>query len=306
MPGCCWRPAARPWCCAVSELPGIARASLPHLLYAAVLLAGRGIAAPELVDAPLWEAGIGAGTVVFPVYRGAATTSFYALPLPYFVYRGTLFRADHNGANLQFLDNDAVQLRFSASAGPPVRSSDVAARSGMPDLRPTIEFGPSLEMRLWRSQDNATLITAQLPVRAAVTLESSARSIGAVGSAFLNVDRQNPLGWKGWSVALRMGPMFQTRAYDQYFYGVDPQYVRTGRPAYTASGGYAGMQWLGSASKRFAHAWVGAFIRYDSLDGAVFAGSPLVQSRHYLATGIGFAWIIRTSTETVRIDPARD
>ncbi len=276
-------------------------------LCAVCLFAARsGTADPQLIDAPLWEAGLGAGAVVFPVYRGAATTSFYALPLPYFVYRGSFFRADHNGANLQFVDDDRLRLRISASAGPPVKSSDITIRAGMPDLRPTIELGPSLEIRLWRSQDSATIISMQLPVRAAVTVESSPRSIGALGSAFINVDRQNAFGWNGWSLGARMGPMFQTRAYDQYFYGVDPEYARTGRPAYTASGGYAGMQWLGSVTKRFARTWIGAFVRYDSLDGAAFVGSPLVQSRHYLATGIGFAWIIRTSSETVRIDPARD
>jgi outer membrane protein len=263
-------------------------------------------AEPELVDAPLWEAGVGLGAVVFPVYRGAATTSFYALPLPYFVYRGSFFRADHNGASLQVVDNERFQLHFSANAGPPVKSSDVAIRAGMPDLRPTIEFGPSLEIQLWRSRDSETVLSAQLPVRAAVTLESAPRSIGAVGSAFINIDRQNAFGLKGWSMGMRMGPMFQTHSYDQYFYGVDPEYARAGRPAFNAAGGYAGTQWLGSVTKRFAHTWIGAFVRYDTLDGAAFAGSPLVQSRHYLAAGIGFSWVIRTSSETVRIDPARD
>ena len=272
----------------------------------ACLLPIRGFGAPALEDAPLWEAGVGAGAVVFPVYRGAATTSFYALPLPYFVYRGTFFRADHNGANLQFLDNDGVRLRLSANAGPPVKSSDVAIRAGMPNLRPTVEIGPSLEVRLWRSADDTAALTVQLPLRAGIAVDTPLRSIGAVGAAFINMDKLNPWGLRGWSLGLRAGPMFQTRAYNQYFYGVDPEYARTGRPAYAASGGYAGMQWLGSASKRFAHTWVGAFVRYDSLDGAAFSGSPLIQSRHYLAAGVGVSWVIRTSSETVRIDPARD
>jgi MipA family protein len=263
-------------------------------------------AEPELVDAPLWEAGVGVGAVVFPVYRGAATTSFYALPLPYFVYRGNFFRADHNGASLQFVDSERLQLHFSAGAGPPVKSSDVAIRAGMPDLRPTIELGPSLEIQLWRSLDSGTILSAQVPVRAAVTLESTPRSIGAVGSAFINIDRQNVFGLKGWTMGMRMGPMFQTRAYNQYFYGVDTEFARAGRPEYTTAGGYAGTQLLGSVTKRFAHTWLGAFVRYDTLDGAAFDGSPLVQSRHYFAAGIGFSWIIRTSSETVRIDPARD
>ncbi len=295
------------WCFAVIEQRRTLRALRLIAPCVVCLSAARSEASePELVEAPLWEAGLGVGAVVFPVYRGAATTSFYALPLPYFVYRGSFFHADHNGASLQFVDDELLRLHISASAGPPVKSSDVTIRAGMPDLRPTVELGPSLEIQLWRSKDSATVVTAQLPVRAAVTVESSPRSIGALGSAFINIDRQNAFGWKGWTVGMRMGPMFQTRAYDQYFYGVDPEYARTGRPAYSSSGGYAGTQWLGSVTKRFKHTWIGAFVRYDTLDGASFADSPLVQSRHYIATGIGFAWIIRTSSETVRIDPARD
>ncbi len=262
--------------------------------------------AADLVDAPLWEAGVGMASVVFPVYRGAATSSFYALPIPYLVYRGKLLRADHDGANLEFIDDDAVQLRLSAGAGLPVKSSDVTVRAGMPDLRPTVEAGPSLEVRLWRSLDERTRVSAQLPLRAAIAVEWSPRLVGAVGSAFLNFDHRNPVGCQGCDLGLRLGPMFETRDYNQYYYGVDPEYARTGRPAYAASGGYAGLQYLGSFSKRFAHSWLGAFVRYDSLAGASFEASPLVQSRHYFAVGIGFSWILRTSTETVRVDPAQD
>ncbi len=231
--------------------------------------------AADLVDAPLWEAGVGMASVVFPVYRGAATSSFYALPIPYLVYRGKLLRADHDGAYLEF-------------------------------MRPTVEAGPSLEVRLWRSLDERTRVSAQLPLRAAIAVEWSPRLVGAVGSAFLNFDHRNPVGCQGCDLGLRLGPMFETRDYNQYYYGVDPEYARTGRPAYAASGGYAGLQYLGSFSKRFAHSWLGAFVRYDSLAGASFEASPLVQSRHYFAVGIGFSWILRTSTETVRVDPAQD
>src|SRR5471032_1389507 len=147
----CWPRGASPWCCAMADRRHIPTALCGIALSVLCSSAWGANAEPELVDAPLWEAGLGVGAVVFPVYRGAATTSFYALPLPYFVYRGNFFRADHNGASLQFVDSERVQLHFSAGAGPPVKSSDVAIRAGMPDLRPTIELGPSLEIQLWRS-----------------------------------------------------------------------------------------------------------------------------------------------------------
>ena len=44
---------------------------------------------------------------------------------------------------------------------------------------------------------------------------------------------------------------------------------------------------------------IGAFARYDNLDGAVFADSPLVETREYFVFGLVFAWILGASDETV-------
>ena len=55
------------------------------------------------------------------------------------------------------------------------------------------------------------------------------------------------------------------------------------------------MQLLLSTSRRFHNWWVGAFVRYQSLDGAVVRDSPLVRQRYALAGGFGVAWIFARS-----------
>jgi outer membrane scaffolding protein for murein synthesis (MipA/OmpV family) len=87
-----------------------------------------------------------------------------------------------------------------------------------------------------------------------------------------------------------------------YFYSVEDRYATASRPAYGARGGYAGWQILGSLSKRFPKFWIGGFIRYDSLRGAVFEDSPLVDDSNYIAAGFGFAWIVAESRRRVVAD----
>jgi len=43
-------------------------------------------------DEPLWEAGLGIATVYLPDYRGSNHSRGYALPMPYFIYRGDFFK----------------------------------------------------------------------------------------------------------------------------------------------------------------------------------------------------------------------
>ena len=62
------------------------------------------------------------------------------------------------------------------------------------------------------------------------------------------------------------------------------------------------MQFLVALSKRFPGYWIGGFARYDTLKGAVFADSPLVTSKHYVAAGIGISWILGRSSTRVQVD----
>jgi outer membrane scaffolding protein for murein synthesis (MipA/OmpV family) len=257
-------------------------------------------------DEPLWEAGIGVAGVHFPDYRGSSHSRNYALPAPYLVYRGDFLKADRSGLRAMFFKSERFDVNVSLGASLPVHSNDNPARAGMPDLRPSIELGPSLAATLWRAEDARMKLDARIPLRAAMTIESHPRFIGGQVYPHLNLDVHNPAGFSGWNLGLAAGPIFTDRRYNRYFYDVAPQYATASRPAYTSSGGYGGMQFLMALSKRFPKFWVGGFARYDTLSGAVFESSPLVTSKRYMAGGIGISWIFGESSQRVEVQPFGD
>lgn len=247
---------------------------------------------------PLWEAGLGIGAVSFRDYRGSDTTHAYPVPVPYFIYRGKFLQADRSGVKSKLLHQDRVELNVSLNATTPVRNN--ATRQGMPELRPTVEIGPSLNVHVWRSPGERMRLDVRLPVRVASTIGRP----GYIGWFFtpnVNVDFVNAGGFAGWNLGLLTGPLFAARRYDDYYYSVATQYATPNRPAYQASGGYAGTQVLASLTKRYPRFWTGAYLRYDTLSGASFANSPLVKSRNYWSAGIGIAWMLGHSSQLVAV-----
>ena len=251
---------------------------------------------------PLWEAGLGVGGVTFPAYRGSDEQRALILPTPYFIYRGELFKADRNGIRGIFFDNDRIDLNVSTSASIPVDSDHIDARQGMPDLKPTLEIGPSLDLTLWRSSDRQRKLDLRLPARYAFTAEANPQSVGWQFTPRLNLDVTDPVGLRGWNFGLLAGPIYGSKRQHAYFYSVADRYATSTRNAYNAPGGFAGWQLLSAVSKRFPNYWVGGFIRYDSLSSAVFENSPLVTSKHYVAGGIAISWIIGQSSQRVEAD----
>jgi outer membrane scaffolding protein for murein synthesis (MipA/OmpV family) len=249
---------------------------------------------------PLWEFGLGVGAVAFMDYRGADTAHAYPLPVPYFIYRGKFLHADREGLKGRLFDHGPVELNISLNATAPVREN--ATRRGMPDLRPTVEIGPSLNCRVWRSADARVKVDVRLPVRAAFTIESSPQMIGLFFAPHVNVDVANVGGKAGWSLGLLAGPLLADKRYHDYFYTVPPQFATADRPAYQARGGYSGSQMLASLSKRYPSYWVGAYVRHDVLAGAMFSASPLVKRNGYWSAGVAVAWMIGKSSRLVEAE----
>jgi MipA family protein len=249
-------------------------------------------------DEPLWEIGLGAGGVAFEDYRGSNTVHAYPIPVPYFLYNGKFLKADREGVRGTLFNQDKLEINLSFNLTTPVRNDRI--RNGMPDLRSTVEAGPSFDLHLFRSDDEKIKFDLRMPLRAAMTVESSPKIIGWTFTPRFNLDIGDPFGVVGWNLGLLVGPLFADRRYDNYFYSVAPQFATVTRPEFQASGGYAGTETLAALSKRFPKFWVGAYMRYDTLAGASFLDSPLIQTRRYWTAGIGFAYMIRQSSRMVQ------
>jgi len=197
----------------------------------------------------------------------------------------------------RLFDTDRVELNVSLNGAIPVNSDDSDARSGMPDLDPTFEIGPSLNVVLARPSERHTL-KLKLPVRSVIATDfGSAEQAGWIFNPHLNLDSRDMFG--GWNTGLSLGPLFGNRKYHAYYYEVAPEFATPSRPAYSASGGYSGTLMIASLSRRFERVWVGGFIRYDNLSGAVFDDSPLVETRHSVMAGFAVAYILKKSAATV-------
>ncbi|MDB5841330.1 MAG: MipA/OmpV family protein [Herminiimonas sp.] len=248
---------------------------------------------------PLWEVGIGAAGIRLPDYRGSDETGAYLLPAPYVVYRGEYLKADRNGLRGTLFDSDRVEVSLSANATLPVNSKNNAARSGMDDLNPTIELGPTVSMNLWQSNDRRLKLDFRTPVRTSITLESSPKQIGWVFAPNLNLDIKDPAGFSGWNLGMLAGPLFSSRKYNDYFYSVSAADATAARRAYSARGGYSGSQFTMALSKRYARYWVGGFLRYDTLAGARFEDSPLVKKTNAVSAGFAITWVFGESSRMV-------
>ena len=252
---------------------------------------------PVPVQKPLWELGVGVGGLHLPSYRGSDQSQNHLAPLPYFVYRGTWFKADRSGARALLLSADRFSLDLSLGASPPTRSRDTTARADMPDLPGTLEVGPNLNVLLAAAPQNEWRLELRLPAHAAFTLEKTPRFVGTTFSPNLNLDLERVAG--GWNLGLLAGPLFADTKNHSFFYNVEAPYARAERASYQAKGGYSGWRALVATSRRFGDAWVGAFVRYDHLRGATFENSPLVRRASALSAGFAVAWVFATSSQQV-------
>ena len=251
-------------------------------------------------EKPLWELGLGVAGVRFPDYRGSDQSNFYALPLPYIAYRGTLLRADSDGARAILFAGKRVTVDISISASVPTRSQHNDARQGMPDLAGTFEIGPNLNVELWQSADRRVKFEFRMPLRQAITLESHPKGAGLTLSPNVNVDVRDFIG--GFKLGALVGPLWGNQRQHQYFYGVEPEFATPERPAYDAPGGYSGWRAIAALSRRYGNLYVGGFVRHDDLRGASYGPSPLVRSDRAFTAGFGMSWIFAVSNQRVVAD----
>ena len=262
---------------------------------ASILLASSAIAE----QVPQWEIGAGAAYINFPDYRGSNQRETYVLPIPYVIYHGDILKVDRQRVRGLLFHTEAAELDVSVNGTVPVRNN--GARQGMPNLDPTFEIGPALNISLHKSESNHAQLELRLPLRSVIATDFSyLRDIGFMFQPQLNLDVQNVFDQTGWNLGMGAGPIFTDRRYNQYFYGVDASYARPDRPVYTASGGYAGSQVVAALTKRFPSYWISGFVKWDRLQGAAFEGSPLVKSKESATFGFAVSWVFAESS--IKVD----
>jgi MipA family protein len=272
----------------------------PKLFAIAWILAGVSFSSAQAEQLPLWEVGIGVAGLSFPDYRGSNERQNRLLPLPYFVYRGEFLKADRNSVRGLFFKNERVEVNVSLNGSVPVRSKDNRARSGMPDLDPTLELGPSLNLALLQSGDKRKKLELRLPLRAVIASDfKHAHYQGMLFQPQLNLDTSDFLGVRDLNLGLTAGPVFGSARYHRYFYGVDSRFATAERPAYSARSGYAGTQFIAALSRRISNYWIGGFMKYDNLHGAAFEDSPLTKSKNNFSAGLAIVWVFSESKTKV-------
>lgn len=252
---------------------------------------------------PLWEAGAGMATLSLPDYRGSDQRRSYALPFPYFVYRGERLLVDRQGMRAKLFDSDRLHLDASFTGNFALRSDDNRARAGMSPLHPIIEAGPELVYTLVQAPGSGgTTVDLRLATRAAFAIGGGRVSHqGFTASPYLRLHNRSLFG-TGFDWSASAGLLYGSARYHAYLYSVDPEFATLARPAFSAPGGYAGTTAQMGAGRRFGDFWVGGFVRHDSLNGASFEASPLVRSRSYATAGIAVSWVFGTSSAQGRDD----
>ncbi|HOC60207.1 MAG: MipA/OmpV family protein [Syntrophaceae bacterium] len=251
-------------------------------------------------EKPLWELGIGGGVLMMPDYRGSDKNRVYALPLPYAVYRGGIFRLEDKRLTARLFRSDRVTLDLSGYGAVPVKSDDNEARKGMQDLDPTFELGPALRVKLVDSAAHQYRLSLALPARAVFSTDfRSVRHEGWVFSPRLNVQMGDVISGTGLTFGASVGPMFADRGVHDYFYEVGPAFSTITRPVYAPGAGYSGSTLTLGLGKNFRRLLFHSFVSADFLQGAVFENSPLVKTKTSWMGGLSVTWIFWTSQKTV-------
>lgn len=252
---------------------------------------------------PLWEVGLGGVLLYMPDYRGADESRGHGFMFPYVIYRGDTIKVDRESIRGLLFKTDRLKLDFSLHGSVPVDSSKNKARQGMPNLDPTFEIGPSLEVILIQEKKKGYKLSLNIPGRAVFSANFlNVIPQGWTFSPRLNFDFFERKPKKGWGMGMSFGPVFGDHTVHEYFYGVDKGYASTQRSAYSAPGGYGGLQLTASLGKNFDKLWLGFFTRVDFLQGAAFSNSPLVKTNTSFLTGFAVSYFFWESKTTVEAD----
>ncbi len=247
---------------------------------------------------PLWELGVVVGAGYLPDYPAADEYSARVVPLPYFVYRGQVFRSEESGlVRGRFVNTARIEFDVSLAGALDVKSADNVARAGMPDLDWMGQIGPRLQITLARAARDAH-IDLELPVRAVLSTDfSKIEHIGFLSVPELAYHHDNVFGNRT-RLKLGLGFTFADRTFQEVIYGVPDVYATATRPAYDAKAGYMGAKIsLGVAAPVTPALRMLGQVRADFHSGAANEASPLFRSKTTGTVLVGAIWSFLYSSQ---------
>lgn len=215
--------------------------SLLALVIGAVLFVGPSSRAQtyrlDQKELPLLEAGVGLGYANLPYYPGSSQRRNFVLPVPVFVYRGDLFRADEDGGPRgRFFANRRWEFNASFGVTLPVSEDEAPLREGMEDLDFIFEIGPGVIYHIIpKDKDKRWALSLNFAIRLPVATNGSRfRQQGVVFNPVL-------FSWYRWSQNLTMfnslSGVFSSQRHQAFFYDVRGSEELSDRPAFQSEAG---------------------------------------------------------------------
>ncbi len=244
---------------------------------------------------PLWELGMFGGYATTPAYPGSADRASRGLVLPFFVYRGEIFRSDNEGFGARLFRTEDQEFNLGFAASLPASSDSIAARKGMPDLGTLIEFGPRYQRTVYRPAPGSRVLL-ELPLRAVLEFNDGMRSQGVAFEPEISYESRNVA--QGWSFQASGSLVYGNSALNNYFYGVSAPYVTATRARYDARAGLIAARLGVSASKAITPDLnVFGFLRLEHYGNSANEASPLFLRTSAASVGIGLAWTFARSEQ---------
>lgn len=256
---------------------------------------------------PLWEAGVTGVALTLPHYVGSDEYYTFALPFPYFVYRGEIFKSDRDGLRGLFFQSDRFESDISMGGNLPVSSENNEARKDMPELDTLAEIGPAFRYYFHRrgELDHLYLQAAwrgafSIAFNGGFDIDTNWR--GQRYTLNLRFKNESLFRDRNLSLFLSTGISYADDILNGYFYDVQTEYVTPDRGHYNADTGYAGFYVSGAAYKDLSDRWaIGGYCRWQNISGAVFEDSPLVHTNNNFYASLVLIWKFARSEEMVTV-----
>ena len=248
----------------------------------------------ETPNRPLWEAGVAAIGLTSPAYPGADERVGRGVALPWFIYRGPVFRADGDTVGARVLKTKTVEFDIGFAAALGASSEDVDVRKGMPDLGFQFEFGPRVRVNLARPTPSS-IIRLDIPLRGVFELDDGIKHRGFAFEPRLSYDNRDIGG--GWGLSSSASVVVGDSKYNEFLYGVPTAFANRTRLAYAAKSGIITPRVQLALSRAISKDFrIFAFTRYDFANAGANRSSPLHVSDGGASFGLGATWTLGRSS----------